>query len=126
MNGMELQSPPVPRLQITLKAARGLQLVDVRSILHARADTRYAAIELTDGRCVPVFHSLSELEIFLGCGQRSGDLLFLRVHKSHIVAFHHAVRIDAYGLILPTGRNVPVGRKAWSSFHRTTCSIHAP
>lgn len=54
MNGMELQSPPVPRLQITLKAARDMHLVDVRSILHDRADTRYAVIERMDGCYVPM------------------------------------------------------------------------
>jgi len=107
---------PVPRFVILLKAARGFYLVDVRTILYAQADARYSRITFTDGSAKPVFHTLAELETILRCGERMGDLVFVRVHKSHMIAFHHAISVGTDRRILLSGEHcLPIGRQYWSA-----------
>ncbi len=115
---------PIPRLVLLLKAARGYHVVDVRSILYAEADERFCSMHFTDGTKKPVFHTLNELEAILRCGERMGELLFLRVHKSHLVAFHHtsAIGVDRR-VLLQTGTYLPIGRQYWAHLLKCCMSI---
>lgn len=106
---------PVPRLVILLKAARGYHVVDVREILYAEADTRYCKLHFVDGSSWVVFHTLSELEGILCCGERMGDLLFTKVHRGYIVALHYAHTVDRTGGVkMCTGCEVPMSRGGWT------------
>lgn len=101
-----------PRFNILLKAARGHQVVDVRSIAFVEADDRYCRAVLTDGSHRQLFHTLTDMERILCSGERLGDLLFLRTHRSFIVAFHHVVALDGrVGLKLIGGFVAPVSRQ---------------
>lgn len=112
-----------PRLVILLKASRGHHIVDVRTVLYAEAETRYSRLHFVDGTKKAVFHTLGELEAVLGCGKRVGDLLFLRVHRSHIVALHHLERMEGRYLFL-NGSRLPVSRQHWPQMIKTISSIH--
>jgi DNA-binding LytR/AlgR family response regulator len=124
MDAPEASQPtPSPRLLIMLKAARGYHVVDVRMILSIEADTRYAVLRLLDGRGLAVFHTLSVLEEWLQCGERYGDLLFLRIHRSHIVAFHHTDRIEGKHIVSHSGTHFPVSRQYWPTIRKVAVSI---
>lgn len=102
----------LPRLNILLKAARGHQVIDVRRVLLIEADERYCRAVLTDGSYRQLFHTLSEMERILRAGERLGDLLFLRTHRSYIVAFHHVIATDGpYNWKLQGNITVPVSRQ---------------
>jgi len=118
-----IEYPGQPRLLMLLKAARGFHLLDVRKVVRVEADTRYAVLFLVDGSNLPVFHNLAELEVMLNCGERLQDLLFLRIHRSHIVAFHHVVKIEGRQLELNDGTCIHASRKLWSSITATAMSI---
>lgn len=124
--GMGNTSMPIPRLQILLKAAKGHHVVDVRAILHAEADARFCRVFFTDGTDKAVFHTLTELEEVLCCGERIGDLLFLRVHKSHLVAFHHAVAVGTdRRIVLNGGHSLSIGRQYWASLLTLGMSVRS-
>lgn len=98
-----------------MKAARGYHVVDVRGILYAQADSRFSRLYLANGSSKAVFHTLFELEGILSCGRRVGDLFFLRLHKSYIVALHHAAEMDrAAGVLLTNGSRLPISRSEWA------------
>lgn len=114
-----------PRLLIVLKAARGHQVVDVRKILFAKAEDRFCRMHFIDGTEKPVFHTLAELEAILNCGVRMGDLLFARLHKSHIVSSHFLASIEPNKtVVLCTGHQLPIGRQYWSDFLKNSNSVH--
>lgn len=103
---------PVPRNNILLKAARGYQVIDVRTIVLIEADERYCRATLLNDTTRPVFHTLAEMERFLCVGERLGELLFLRTHRSTIAAFHHAVGYDRRrGMQLIGGLVAPISRE---------------
>jgi DNA-binding LytR/AlgR family response regulator len=106
---------PVPRLIVLMKAARGYHVVDVRTVLYAQADSRFCRISFTDGTEKAVFHTLTEMEGILCCGERMGDLLFVRVHKSHIIGFHHLTSLGTdRSVMLAHGERLSVGRQYWN------------
>lgn len=113
----ELTPMPVPiphAFPIALKTAHGWSLLDLRAILCARAEDKYARLTLTDGSTLVVLHPLSDLEQRFGCGARNGDLLFLRPFRSCIVAMHHASRFHGKGEVeLRNGERLPIGKRAW-------------
>lgn len=101
-----------PRFNILLKAARGHQVVDVRSIALVEAADRYCRAVLTDGSHRQLFHTLTDMERILCAGERIGDLLFLRMHRSFIVAFHHATGMEGKERIKLVGElHAPVSRQ---------------
>ncbi len=103
---------PLPRFNILLKAARGHQVVDVRCIVLIEADERYCRALLTDGSHRQLFHTLTEMERALCAGERLGELLFIRTHRSFIVAFHHVIAYHGlHDLMLIGGAIAPVSRK---------------
>jgi DNA-binding LytR/AlgR family response regulator len=127
MESPATESTPIPRLVVLLKAARGYHVVDVRTILFAQAEERFCCMHFTDGTKKPVFHTLTELEGMLRCGERMGDLLFLRVHKSHIVAFHHATSVETdRSITLFNGTHLPIGRQYWTQVLTHGMSVRAP
>ncbi len=118
--------PPQPRHLILLKAARGHHLVDVRTILYAEAEERFSCMHFTDGTKKPVFHTLTQLEMILRCGERLGDMLFLRVHKSHLIAFHHTSSVERdRSITLLIGTHLPIGRQYWAQVLSHGMSVRA-
>lgn len=116
---------PTPRLVILLKAAKGYHVVDVRMILYAEADSRYSRIHFADGTEKAVFHTLSELEPILRCGERIGDLLFVRSQKSYLAAIHHATAIDrSSGILFNDRHRVPIGREYWGGVLGVVMAVH--
>ncbi len=105
--GQPPRSAPVPRLPV--EGADGIHFVDAADIRSVRADAHYTRVhDGTRERMCP--WSISEAEAQLDPG------LFVRVHRSHIVAIPHVifVRREGDGAIIeldgPTPHRVPVSR----------------
>lgn len=126
MERMTLGGLSSPRFVVLLKAARGYHVVDVRTILYVRAETRFSRMYFIDGNDKAVFHALTEIEDVLCCGKRVGELLFLRSQKSYIVALHHATSIDrSSGILFGDGYHVRIGREYWGGCLKTATSIRS-
>jgi hypothetical protein len=105
--GQPPRPAPVPRLPV--EGADGTHFIDTAEIRSVRADAHYTRIhDGTRERMCP--WSISEAEAQLDPG------LFVRVHRSHIVAIPHVtlVRKEGDGAIIeldgPTPHRVPVSR----------------
>jgi NO-binding membrane sensor protein with MHYT domain len=103
------QPRPVPAPKLPVEGADGTHFIDASVVRSVRADAHYTLVH--DGsreRMCP--WSISEAEAQLDPG------LFLRVHRSHIVAIAHVafVRKDGDGAIIgldgPAPHRVPVSR----------------
>jgi NO-binding membrane sensor protein with MHYT domain len=105
--GQPLRAAPAPRLPI--EGADGTHFIDAADVRSVRADAHYTRVyDGTRERMCP--WSISEAEAQLD------PLLFIRVHRSHIVAIPHValVRKEGDGAILeldgPSPHRVPVSR----------------
>jgi diguanylate cyclase len=105
--GQPPRPAPVPRLPV--EGADGTHFIDVADIRSVRADAHYTRVhDGTRERMCP--WSISQAEAQLDPG------LFVRVHRSHIVAIPHVtlVRKEGDGAIIeldgPTPHRVPVSR----------------
>jgi len=105
--GQPPRPAPVPRLPV--EGANGTHFIDAADVRSVRADAHYTRVH--DGireRMCP--WSISEAEAQLDPG------LFIRVHRSHIVAMAHVsfVRKEGDGAVIeldgPTPHRVPVSR----------------
>ena len=105
--GQPPRAAPVPRLPV--EGANGTHFIDAAEVRSVRADAHYTRVH--DGireRMCP--WSISEAEAQLDPG------LFLRVHRSHIVAIPHVcfVRKEGDGAVIeldgPSPHRVPVSR----------------
>jgi len=106
-----LGQPPraAPALRLPVEAADGTHFIDVADIRSVRADAHYTRVhDGTRERMCP--WSISEAEAQLD------QALFVRVHRSHIVALPHVtfVRKEGDGAIIelggPSPHRVPVSR----------------
>jgi DNA-binding LytR/AlgR family response regulator len=105
--GQPPRAAPAPRLPV--EGANGTHFIDAAEIRSVRADAHYTRIhDGTRERMCP--WSISEAEAQLDPG------LFVRVHRSHIVAIPHVsfVRKEGDGAIIeldgPSPHRVPVSR----------------
>jgi NO-binding membrane sensor protein with MHYT domain len=105
--GQPPRSAPVPRLPV--EGADGTHFIDTADVRSVRADAHYTRVhDGTRERMCP--WSISEAEAQLD------PSLFLRVHRSHIVAIPHValVRKEGDGAVLeldgPSPHRVPVSR----------------
>jgi DNA-binding LytR/AlgR family response regulator len=105
--GQPPRPAPVPRLPV--EGANGTHFIDAAEVRSVRADAHYTRIhDGTRERMCP--WSISEAEAQLDPG------LFIRVHRSHIVAIPHVVlvRKEGDGAVVeldgPTPHRVPVSR----------------
>jgi diguanylate cyclase len=105
--GQPPRAAPVPRLPV--EGANGTHFIDAAEVRSVRADAHYTRVhDGTRERMCP--WSISEAEAQLDPG------LFLRVHRSHIVAIPHVsfVRKEGDGAVIeldgPTPHRVPVSR----------------
>ena len=105
--GQPPRAAPAPRLPI--EGANGTHFIDVADIRSVRADAHYTRVhDGTRERMCP--WSISEAEAQLDPG------LFVRVHRSHIVAIPHVsfVRKEGDGAVIeldgPSPHRVPVSR----------------
>jgi hypothetical protein len=105
--GQPPRAPPAPRLPV--EGANGTHFIDTADIRSVRADAHYTRVhDGTRERMCP--WSISEAEAQLDPG------LFVRVHRSHIVAIPHVtfVRKEGEGAIVeldgPSPHRVPVSR----------------
>ncbi|TPQ30580.1 carbon monoxide dehydrogenase [Bradyrhizobium guangdongense] len=105
--GQPPRAPPVPRLPV--EGADGTHFIDTADVRSVRADAHYTRVhDGTRERMCP--WSISEAEAQLD------PSLFIRVHRSHIVAIPHValVRKEGDGAILeldgPSPHRVPVSR----------------
>jgi NO-binding membrane sensor protein with MHYT domain/DNA-binding LytR/AlgR family response regulator len=105
--GQPPRAAPVPRLPV--EGANGTHFIDAADIRSVRADAHYTKVhDGTRERMCP--WSISEAEAQLDPG------LFIRVHRSHIVAMAHVtfVRKEGDGAIIeldgPSPHRVPVSR----------------
>ena len=105
--GQPPRSTPVPRLPV--EGADGTHFIDTADVRSVRADAHYTKVhDGTRERMCP--WSISEAEAQLDPG------LFLRVHRSHIVAISHVtlVRKEGDGAVVeldgPSPHRVPVSR----------------
>ena len=103
-----------PTFPLILRTVDGSCLINVRSIQHIVAEDKYARLIHTDGTEQVVFHSLQDLVERLACGERFGDLMFMRTHRSSIVAMHHATADQGkQSLELASGALLPIGRRSF-------------
>jgi hypothetical protein len=105
--GQPPRAAPVPRLPV--EAADGTHFIDAGEVRSVRADAHYTKVhDGTRERMCP--WSISEAEALLD------PQLFLRVHRSHIVAIPHVtlVRKEGDGAVIeldgPSPHRVPVSR----------------
>ena len=105
--GQPPRAPPAPRLPV--EGANGTHFIDAAQVRSVRADAHYTRVhDGTRERMCP--WSISEAEAQLDPG------LFLRVHRSHIVAISHVtfVRKEGDGAVIeldgPMPHRVPVSR----------------
>jgi DNA-binding LytR/AlgR family response regulator len=105
--GQPPRAAPVPRLPV--EGADGTHFIDTADIRSVRADAHYTRVhDGTRERMCP--WSISEAEAQLDPG------LFVRVHRSHIVAIPHVtfVRKEGDGAVIeldgPSPHRVPVSR----------------
>jgi NO-binding membrane sensor protein with MHYT domain len=105
--GQPPRPQPVPRLPV--EGANGTHFIDATEVRSVRADAHYTRVhDGTRERMCP--WSISEAEAQLDPG------LFVRVHRSHIVAIPHVsfVRKEGDGAVIeldgPTPHRVPVSR----------------
>jgi NO-binding membrane sensor protein with MHYT domain len=105
--GQPPRAPPAPRLPV--EGADGTHFIDTAEVRSVRADAHYTKVhDGTRERMCP--WSISEAEAQLDPG------LFVRVHRSHIVAIPHVtlVRKEGDGAIVeldgPSPHRVPVSR----------------
>jgi diguanylate cyclase len=105
--GRPPRTAPAPRLPV--EGANGTHFIDAADVRSVRADAHYTRVhDGTRERMCP--WSISEAEAQLDPG------LFLRVHRSHIVAIPHVsfVRKEGDGAVIeldgPTPHRVPVSR----------------
>jgi hypothetical protein len=105
--GQPPRAPPAPRLPV--EGADGTHFIDAADIRSVRADAHYTRVhDGTRERMCP--WSISEAEAQLDPG------LFVRVHRSHIVAIPHVsfVRKEGDGAVIeldgPSPHRVPVSR----------------
>jgi diguanylate cyclase len=105
--GQPPRAPPAPRLPV--EGVDGTHFIDTADVRSVRADAHYTRIhDGTRERMCP--WSISEAEAQLDPG------LFLRVHRSHIVAIPHVsfVRKEGDGAVVgldgPSPHRVPVSR----------------
>jgi NO-binding membrane sensor protein with MHYT domain len=103
------QPPRAPAPRLPVEGADGTHFIDTASVRSVRADAHYTRVhDGTRERMCP--WSISEAEAQLD------PSLFLRVHRSHIVAMSHvaAVRREGDGAVLeldgPSPHRVPVSR----------------
>jgi hypothetical protein len=103
------QPRPRPAFRLPVEGADGIHFIDTADIRSVRADAHYTRVhDGTRERMCP--WSISEAEAQLDPG------LFVRVHRSHIVALTHVsfVRKEGDGAIIeldgPTPHRVPVSR----------------
>ena len=103
------QPPRTPAPRLPVEGANGTHFIDAADVRSVRADAHYTRIhDGTRERMCP--WSISEAEAQLDPG------LFVRVHRSHIVAIPHVsfVRKEGDGAIIeldgPTPHRVPVSR----------------
>ena len=103
------QPPRTPAPRLPVEGANGTHFIDVADVRSVRADAHYTRVhDGTRERMCP--WSISEAEAQLDPG------LFVRVHRSHIVAIPHIsfVRKEGDGAIIeldgPTPHRVPVSR----------------
>ena len=105
--GQPPRPSPAPRLPV--EGANGTHFIDVADVRSVRADAHYTRVhDGTRERMCP--WSISEAEAQLDPG------LFLRVHRSHIIAIPHVsfVRKEGDGAVIelggPSPHRVPVSR----------------
>ncbi len=102
-----------PNFPLISKSRIGWILIPAGEILRIVAEDKYARLTFTNGRTELLFHSLNDIERRLACGIRIGELLFLRTHRSCIVAMHHATGLDGRERVLLQDQSAPISRGAW-------------
>lgn len=109
LGGLGQPPRPAPAPRLPVESADGTHFIDAADIRSVRADAHYTRVhDGTRERMCP--WSISEAEAQLDPG------LFVRVHRSHIVAIPHVtfVRKEGDGAIIqldgPTPHRVPVSR----------------
>lgn len=111
---------------LILKSTHGWVFIPAGDILYLTAEDKYARLTCTDGTSTMLFHSLAELEERLACGNRIGELLFVRTHRSCIAAMHHAKALPAKGgLELSSGTVLPLGRGVRAELLHLMGSVHS-
>jgi NO-binding membrane sensor protein with MHYT domain len=109
LGGLGQPPRPAPSPRLPVEGANGTHFIDIADVRSIRADAHYTRVHDGDReRMCP--WSISEAEAQLDPG------LFVRVHRSHIVAIPHVsfVRKEGDGAIIeldgPTPHRVPVSR----------------
>lgn len=112
-----------PRFPLILKSAYGPVFIALNTILRIDAEDKYSRLHYTSGDTVVLLHSLSDLEERLACGQRIGALVFLRTHRSCIVAMHHADALVKRDQVILKGQVAPISRSVWDGLFQLLGSI---
>jgi DNA-binding LytR/AlgR family response regulator len=109
LGGLGQPPRPLPAPRLPVEGANGTHFIDATEVRSVRADAHYTRVhDGTRERMCP--WSISEAEAQLDPG------LFVRVHRSHIVAIPHVsfVRKEGDGAVIeldgPTPHRVPVSR----------------
>lgn len=102
-----------PTFPLILKSTIGWILIPAGSILRVTSEDKYVRLSYTNGRTELLFHSLSDIERRLACGTRVSELLFVRTHRSCIVAMHHATGLEGRERVLLQDQSAPISREIW-------------
>lgn len=115
-----------PRFPLILKSTYGPVFIPLNNIVRIDAEDKYSRLHYTNGESMVLLHSLSDLEERLCCGQRIGDRVFLRTHRSCIVALHHADALQGRDQVVLNGQQAPISRSAWGQLLHLLGSIGTP
>jgi two-component system LytT family response regulator len=108
---------PAAPARLAIATRDGVQLLDVETITHLSFDGALVTIHRAGGAPIVSERSISELEARLPPGR------FERVHRRHLLALHHLVRLvptDTGGFIavVAGGAEVPVSRQCARDLRR--------
>lgn len=125
-DGNKKNSSMILRHKILLKSTKGYSFQPVDEIMYFKACDKYAEMHCADESVTIVFHSLSELEVKLCCGERVGPFLFFRVHRQYIAALHFANDWKSADCIeMENGLDVPVSREKVKPLRECLYTIYA-
>lgn len=94
--------------RLVLKSSNQVHLVEIKDIIHIKADGNYSTFYLNDGRKIVISKSTKEFE------EPLFDEGFHRIHKSHIVNINEMSyfdKADGGTLVMSNGDQVPVASR---------------
>ena len=109
------QQVPAKENMLLLATCRGLEIIDINSILRVEAISNYSKLFFADGRSLVVAKILSWFE------QKLGGVYFVRVHRGHLVNIRYIKACDYSSgkeVLLVNNERLTVSRRKKQDFKK--------